>query len=156
MASVVAKMCSSALSPYFFAGDDVHVKIRVPKLGDAVGQRIGGEAVAHEEDPGIVLAGDGAQHLDRAAGAEIGAADADDHEGLRAAADQFGRSEDARKLGILDALGQLHPTGEVRAEAGLACERLMAERGKCVIGAGAGEEFLRAGEIYFNHIGYPP
>ncbi len=132
-------------------GDNVHVKLHVAELGDGVAQGVGGEAVAHEKDLRVALPGVGVQQLDGAAGAEVGAADADDDQRLGTAADLLGGGYDAVELLFLDALRQAAPAGEVGAEAGAAGERLMGEARVGKIGTRGGKERLRAGKIDFNH-----
>ena len=95
--------------------------------------------------------GQGTQQLDGAARAEIRAADADDDQRLGAAADQLGRAHDGVQLGVLDALGQLRPAGEIGARAGLVRKGLMGLRGQGKIGAAAAEEAFRAGVIDLDH-----
>ena len=132
-------------------GDDVDVEVHVAERLDGVVQRVGGEGVAHEKHAGIALAGAGLEKLDRALGAEVGAADADGDEGLRAAADLLGRGDDGVELGVLDALGQAEPAGEVRAEAGALGQGLVGQLRQLVVGAGCGEEGLSARKVDFDH-----
>ena len=132
-------------------GDDIHVKILVAEQLDDVAERVGRQAVAGEEDAGIVLAGDGLEKLDGAAGAEVRAADADDDERLGAAANGFGGIKDGGELRILHALGQAQPAGKVRAETAALAEHLVGALGGGIVGACAGEKAFGTGEIYFNH-----
>ena len=133
-------------------GDHVHVKVLIAQLIQGVPQSVGGEGVAHEEDPGIVLAGNGLEKLDGAAGAQIGASDADDHQSRGAGTDLFRRGHDPVQFGFLDVLGKAAPADEVGTAAAAVCQGLMGQSGQLVIGAGGGEEFLRAGKIYVYHI----
>ena len=61
-------------------GNDVHVKVPAAQLFQRVAERVGRKSVSDKVDCGVVLCGNGAEQLDSAAGAEIGAADADDDE----------------------------------------------------------------------------
>ena len=137
-------------------GDDVHVKIVVAELGEHIAQIIRAQAVADEEDLRIVRGGDGAQQLDRAARAEVGAADADHDKRLRARADLFRGGEYAPKLGFLDLLRQREPAGEVRAETAALQQRLVRQGCERVIRARSGEKGACSGEIDLDHIKNPP
>ena len=132
-------------------GDDVHVKVRVAQLFHGVAEGVHGEGVAHKIDPGISLAGHGLEQLNGAPGAQVGAADAHHHQGLGAAADLLGGGQNPGQLGVLDALGQLQPAGEVGAQAAAACQRLMGDARPGVVGTGGGKERSGAGQINFNH-----
>ena len=133
-------------------GDYVHVEVHIPQPVQGVAQGIGGKHVAHEEDLGIVLAGQGFEQLDGAPGAQVGTADAHHHQCLGTAADFLSGSDDAVQLRVLDALGQLHPAGELTAQSGLVEQLFMGQTSQCVVRAGAGEKLGSAGQINLNHI----
>ena len=102
-------------------GDHVHREVPVADEGDGLQQGVGGQAVAGEENVGgifllQVIVG-GAQQFDHRPGAQIGAADADDHQHLGLLLDALGRRLDAGELLLVIVPGQGHPAGEVAAGA---------------------------------------
>ena len=132
-------------------GDHVHVEVEVAELAQQVAEIVGAQAVAREEHLRVALAGQGTQQLNGAARAEVRAADADDDQRLRAAADQLRRLHDGVELRILDAAGQLRPAGEIGARAGLVRKSAVRLGGRCEVGAAAAEEGFRAGIVDFYH-----
>ena len=95
--------------------DDVDGEIVVADELCYLAQRVGGEAVAGKVDVGSALVGQveigGVKQLHHRAGAQIGAADADDHQGLGVAADALRRRLDAGKLLLVVVPGQVNPAG---------------------------------------------
>ena len=102
-------------------GDDVDGEIPVLHQLDGLDEGVGGEAVAHEVDVGGILllqiVVGRAEQLHNSAGAQIRAADAHDHQGLRVGADLVGGLLDAGKLHLIVVTGQVDPAGEVAAGA---------------------------------------
>ena len=102
-------------------GDDVDGEIVVPDEVEDLLHGVSGEAVAGKVDVGgvfflqVVVVG--AQQLDDRPGAQVAAADADDHQGLAVALDLPGGGLDARVLGLVVVPGQVHPAHEVVAPA---------------------------------------
>jgi hypothetical protein len=136
-------------------GDDVHVKVVVTELLDDSVEVVRAQAVADEEDPGVVLAGQGPQELNGAARAEVGAADADDYQGLGAGADLGRGGEYGLELALFHAHGQLDPAGELGARAALLLEHAVGRGRGGVIGAGGVKKRGGSGEIDFNHVSHP-
>ena len=102
-------------------GDDVHGEVPVADKGDGLQQSVGGQAVAGKQDVGGVLllqiiVGRG-QQVDDSTGAQIGAADADDHQHLGLLLNLLGSGLDAGELLLVVVPGQIHPAGEVAAGA---------------------------------------
>ena len=136
-------------------GDDVHVKVVVTELLDDSVEVVRAQAVADEEDPGVVLAGQGPQELNGAARAEVGAADADDYQGLGAGADLGRGGEYGLELALFHAHGQLRPAGELRARAALFLKQAVGRGGGGIVRAGGVKEGGRAAEIDSDHLPHP-
>ena len=136
-------------------GDDVDVEVVVPKLLDDAVEVVRAQAVADEEDLRIVLAGQGAQQLDGPAGAEVGAADADDHQGLGAGTYLRRRGEDGLELALFHAHGQLRPAGELRARAALFLKQAVGRGGGGIVRAGGVKKRSGAAEVNFYHVPHP-
>ena len=102
-------------------GDDVHREVPVADEGDGLQQSVGGQTVAGKQDVGGVLLLQviigGCQQVDDGAGAQIGAADADDNQHLGLLLNLLGSGLDAGKLLLIIVPGQIHPAGEVAARA---------------------------------------
>ena len=105
-------------------GDDVHVKVVVAELLDDAVEVVRAQAVAYEEDLRVILAGQGAQQLNSAARAEVGAAD-DDDQRLGAGAYLGSGSEYGLELALFHSHGQLDPAGELSARAALFLEHAL-------------------------------
>ena len=102
-------------------GDDVDGEVAVADDLDQLQQGVGGQTVAGEVDVGSllllqVIVGRG-QQLHNGAGAQIGTADADDHQNLRLLLDLLGSGLDAGELLLVIVAGQSHPAGEITAGA---------------------------------------
>ena len=102
-------------------GDDIDGEVLVLHQLDDLQHGVGGEAVAGKVDVGPALVGQveigGVEQLHHRAGAQIGAADADDHQGLGVAADALRRRLDAGKLLLVVVPGQVNPAGIRAAQA---------------------------------------
>ena len=100
-------------------GDDVDGEVHPLQQVHKLRHLVGGQAVAGEVDVGGVLLFQvivgGAQALDDAPCAQIGAADADDHQRLRVLLNFSGRRLNAGELLPVILPGQLHPAGELAA-----------------------------------------
>ena len=110
-------------------GDNVDGEIHIPHQIQHLAQCVTGEAVAHKVHIRrlflfqIIIRG--AQTVDHAAGSQIAAADADDHQRLRIALDLLGGSPDPGKFFPVIRLRQMHPTREFSAQAGAGLELFM-------------------------------
>ena len=103
-------------------GDDIHGEIHIPHQIQYLAQCVAGETVAHKVHVGRlflfqVIIGR-TQAVDHAAGSQIAAADADDHQCLRIALDLLSGSPDPGKFLPVIRLRQMHPTGKFSAQTG--------------------------------------
>ena len=107
-------------------GDDVDGEVLVLHQVDDLQHGVGGQAVAGKVDLRAVLVGQvevgGVEQLHHRTGPQIGAADADDHQGLGVAADALRRRLDAGELLLVIVPWQVHPAGEVAAGAAAALQ----------------------------------
>ena len=138
-------------------GDDVDGEVHILHQFHDLRQRLAAEAVADKVDVGGILLFQiiigGAQALDHAPGAQIGAADADDYQCLRVALDPAGRRFDAVILLPVIVPGQMHPAGELTAETvallQMAVGNAQAGRQRRLIGQP--QKALNIGKINLNH-----
>ena len=100
-------------------GDHVDRKVPVTDEGDGLQQGVSGQSVSGEEDVGGVLLLQivigGAQELDDRAGAQIGTANANDHQHLGLLLDLPGSRLDPGELLFVIVPGQRHPAGKITA-----------------------------------------
>ena len=119
-----------------------------------------GQAVAHKIDVGSVLAPEvivgGAQALDDAPCPQIGAADADDHQGPGIALNAPGRRLDAVELLPVILLGQAHPAGEVASGSIVLLQVVVgdAQAGRQRRLIGQGDKSPHMGQVHLDHRDY--
>ena len=143
-------------------GDDIDGEVHAVQQLHDLAHVVGGQAVAHEVDVGGVLLFQivvgGAQALDHAPGAQIGAADADDHQRLRVRLDARCRGLDAGKLLLVVVLRQAHPAGKVAAGAVTLLQMVVgdAQAGRQRRLVGQRDKAVAAIEVHTDHRMIPP
>ena len=100
-------------------GDDVDGEVHALQQLLHLVHGVGAETVTHKVDVGggllLQIVVGGAEALDNTAGAQIGAADADDHQRLRIALNLGGSGLDAGIFFLVIVAGEIHPADEVVA-----------------------------------------
>ncbi len=136
-------------------GNDVHVKVHIAQKLYSTAERVRGNAVADEEDFGVVRTWDGLEKLYRAARAQVRPAYADDDKRPGAGAYLLRRGDDLVELIILYAPGEVEPARELAAGTGLVEQRFIRLLGGFIIRAVA-QKSGGAGQIDFDHDKHTP
>ncbi len=138
-------------------GDDVDGEVHIRHQIQHFLQRVGGQAVADEVDVGRILLFQvvvgGAQAVDDAPGAQVGPADADDHQGLGIGLNPGGGGLDAGKFLFIIVPGQMDPAGELGAGAGGVLQLVVGQLqpGSQSVLIGHGQEALHFKQFDIQH-----
>ena len=132
-------------------GDHAQIKVLVAQPVQGVHHGVGGEAVAHEDDIRVIGLFRGAQQVHGGPGAQVGSADAHDHQGLGPGADAFAGGDDLLQLAAGHIPGKGEPACEVRARAGALGKGAVCRGNGGVIRAHISEERGSTGQIDFDH-----